>query len=58
MVCVGFLLGVTCACVLLGGEQADQIDNIWDIYTHFHTHSYNQSYLKKSVQEIDLVKLS
>ena len=57
MVCVDFLLGVACACILVGGDQADQAGNYRNngTYTYTHTHSYNQSILKKRVQEIDLV---
>jgi len=53
VVCVDFLLGVTCACVLVGGDQADQAGNYRNNGTY--THSYNQSILKKRVQEIHLV---
>ena len=58
MVCVDFLLGVTCASVLVGGDQVDQAGNYRNSgkYTTLpHIHSYNQSVLKKRVQEIDLV---
>ena len=39
------------------GDQADQAGNYKNIgtYTYIHTHSYNQSILKKRLQEIDLV---
>ena len=51
---------MTCACVLAGGDQADQVGNYINNRTNTHTstHSYNQSIIKKRVQEIDLVKKS
>ena len=59
MVSVDFLLGVTCVYVLVGGDQADQVGNYRNNGTYTHTFkntcSYNQSILKKWVQEIDLV---
>ena len=55
MVCVDFLLGVTCACVLVGGDQVGITEILGHIHTHFHTYSYNQSVLKKILHEIDLV---
>ena len=36
MVCVDFLLGMTCACVLVGGNQADNYRNT-GTYTYTHT---------------------
>ena len=53
MVSVDFLLGVTCVCVLVGGDQVCNYRNN-RTYTHISTHSYNQSILKKKVWEIDL----
>ena len=55
--CVDFLLGVTCACVLVGEDQVDQAGNYRDngTYTHTSTHTVTTSVLKKRVQEIDLV---
>ena len=56
VVCVDVLLGVTCACVLVGEDQVGNYRNTGTYtHTHFHTYSYNQSVLKKRVQEIDLV---
>ena len=57
MVCADFLLGVTSACVLVWGDQADQTGNYRNngTYTHTSTHSYNQNILKKRVQEIAFV---
>ena len=54
MVSVYFLLGMTCVCVLVEGDQAYNYRNN-GTYTHISTHSYNQSILKKKVWETELV---
>ena len=53
VVCVDFLLGVICACVLVGDQAGSYRNN--GTYMHTSTHSYNQSILNKRVQEIGLV---
>ena len=41
VVCVDFFLGVTCICVPVGGDQADQAGNYTNngTYTHTSTHT-------------------
>ena len=41
MVCVDFLLGVACVCVLVGGAQADQAGNYRN-NGHVHTLPHTQ----------------
>ena len=48
-----FLLGVTCACVLVGGNQEGSYI-FWDICTHTSTHTVIIKVFLRKVQELDL----